>query len=208
MITVYHLDNSRSERIVWLMEELGLPYEQQTFMRENGVAPAAMSKIHPMGIAPLIKDGDQVIMESGAIVDYLIRRYGNGKLAPAVSSPEHVRYLEWLHFAEGSAMHRLVHALTVDRLAKDPSITQGASMRKKRMLDFIDQHLGANAYLVGSEFSGADVMMEFCFSFMERYAKENMDAYPNIAAWLKRVRARPAYQRAMQAAAPKVQFAR
>jgi glutathione S-transferase len=203
MITIYHLDNSRSERIVWLMEELGLPYEQQTFMREQGAAPSAMFEIHPMGMAPLIKDGDQVIMESGAIIEYIINRHGGGRLAPPISSPDYARYLQWLHFAEGSAMNRLLQTFIVGLVAQGTPMAENVAGRSARMLSFIDRELGTRPYFAGADFTAADIMMEFCFSFLERYAKQSTDTYPQIAAWLTRVRARPAYQRAMAVAAPK-----
>src|SRR5690606_25243187 len=95
MLTIHHLDNSRSERIVWLLEELGLPYQQQTFMRDKGMAPAAMKAVHPLGKAPILSDDDVVIMESGAIVEYIVNRYGKGRLAPAVSSADYPMYLQW-----------------------------------------------------------------------------------------------------------------
>ena len=208
MITIYHLDNSRSERIVWLMEELGLPYEQQTFMRENGAAPAEMQKIHPIGTAPLIRDGDQAIMESGAIVEYIVNRYGAGRLMPAISSHDYAPYLEWLHFSEGTLMSNLLRSFIVAMVAKDSPMVQMGVVRNTRMFNLIDQHLGSHTYFAGNEFTAADIMMEFCFSFMERFAQQGPESYPNTATWLKRVRARPAYQRMLAVAAPKVQFNR
>jgi len=207
MITIYHLDNSRSERIVWLMEELGLPYEQQTFMRDQGMAPAELKEIHPRGKAPLIRDGEQVVMESGAIIEYILARHGDGKLRPAVSSPAFPHYLEWLHFAEGSAMSTLlgefmVHRVLGDSAANSPIVPMLAA-RTQALLAFIDGELAKSPYFAGSEFTAADIMMEFCFSFIHRYAQQSIAAYPHIEAWVQRVHARPAYQRAMATAAPK-----
>lgn len=206
MITLYHLDNSRSERIVWLLEELALPYEMQTFLREKGAAPAAMQNIHPIGTAPLLRDGELVIMESGAIIEYIINRYSNGRLIPASSSADYVLYLEWLHFAEGALMSNLLRSFIVSMVAKDSPMVQMGAARHTRMFTLIDQHLSKRGYFAGDEFTASDIMIEFCFSFLQRFAKQNIDSYTNIAAWLQTVRARPAYQRMTAVAGPKVQF--
>jgi glutathione S-transferase len=206
MITIYHLDNSRSERIVWLMEELGLPYEQQTFMRENRASPPALFDIHPIGTSPLIRDGDEVIMESGAIIEYIINRHGEGRLAPAVSSPDYARYLQWLHFAEGSAMSGLIRTFSIKQIAKDSPGVQAGEARAERMFRFIEQELGKRNYMAGNDFTAADIMMEYCFGFVENFAKQSLEGSPNTIAWLKRVRSRPAYQRKMEVAAPKVKI--
>lgn len=210
MITIYHLDNSRSERIVWLMEELGLPYEQQTFMRDQGMAPAAMKAIHPLGKAPLIRDGEQVVMESGAIIEYILARYGDGKLRPSVTSTAFPHYLEWLHYAEGSLMSALLREFMVRRMlgekAAESPMALGLAARTHDMMAVIDGELATAPYFAGSEFTAADIMMEFCFSFLDRYMKQSVNAYPHIEAWLQRVRARPAYQRTMAKAAPQAFF--
>ncbi len=210
MLTIHHLDNSRSERIVWLLEELGLPYQQQTFMRDKGMAPAAMKAVHPLGKAPILSDDDVVIMESGAIVEYIVNRYGKGRLAPAVSSADYPMYLQWLHYAEGSAMADLLAEVRVRRLAgPEGANTPAVQMlveRNTNALKYIDSVLAQTPYLAGSEFSAADIMMEFNFSFMDRLPKIDITPYPHIVAWLQRVRARPAYQRMVAVAAPKVSF--
>ncbi len=208
MITIYHLDNSRSERIVWLMEELGLPYEQKTFLRDQGMAPAEMKAIHPRGKAPLIRDGEQAIMESGAIVEYILQRYGNGRLVPPVASADYVHYLEFMHFAEGSLMSGLLNEFMLrmiggDKAEESPGV-QGLAARNHATLTFLDNTLAKAPYFAGSEFTAADIMMEFCFIFKQRYMKQDLSAYPHIAAWLERVHARPAYQRMMAVAAPQV----
>ena len=208
MITIYHLDNSRSERIIWLMEELGLPYEQETFMRDQGMAPAAMKAIHPLGKAPLIRDGEQVVMESGAIVEYILARYGNGKLRPDVASAAFPHYLEWLHYAEGSLMSALLREFMVNRMLGDKTaespVSKGLASRTHDILAVIDGELAKAPYFAGRDFTAADIMMEFCFSFMHRYAKQSVTSYRHLEAWLERVRSRPAYQRTMATAAPQV----
>jgi len=210
MLTIHHLDNSRSERIVWLLEELGLPYQQQTFMRDKGLAPAAMKAVHPLGKAPILSDDDVVIMESGAIVEYIVNRYGNGRLAPAVASPEYPLYLQWVHTAEGSMMADLLAEVRVRRLTgpegADKPAVQMLVERNTNMLKYIDSVLAQTPYLAGREFSAADIMMEFNFSFMDRLPKIDITPYPHVIAWLQRVRARPAYQRMVAVAAPKVSF--
>lgn len=207
MITIYHLDNSRSERIVWLMEELELPYDLKIFMRENRAAPKEMQAIHPLGTAPLIRDGEQVIMESGAIVEYIVNRYGSGKLAPSVQSRDYADYLQWLHYAEGSAMSALLREYVVGMIVPaDSPMAQSGAVRHARMFNFIEQRLGAQPYLAGSEFTAADIMMEFCLAFVERVGKKTLDDYPHSRVWLGRIRARPAYQRMLAVAAPKVRL--
>jgi glutathione S-transferase len=211
MITIYHLDNSRSERIVWLAEELGLPYEQVTYLRDKGLAPAAYRAIHALGHAPVIRDGDQVLMESGAIVEWLVGRYGNGSLVPARGGSDYALYLQWLHFAEGSAMSGLLSELgsMLENTGREPTPRQRMwQQRNGAMLQYIDDELGQRPYFAGAEFSAADIMMEFVFSFIERYQGRSLDDHAHIAAWLRRVRERPAYQRMAAAAAPQVAFRR
>src|SRR5690606_6980964 len=140
MLTIYHLDNSRSERIVWLLEELGLPYQQETFLRDKGAAPAAMRAIHPLGKAPLLRDGEQVVMESGAIVEYVLRRHGQGRLQPAADSAELAHYLEYLHYAEGSCISGLLMEFMARRAvgadADSSPTVQALANRNRRMLEF------------------------------------------------------------------------
>ena len=200
MITVYHLSSSRSERIVWLMEELGLDYKLEVFPREpNGAAPAPMKQIHVLGKAPIIRDGETVLAESGAIVDYIVHRHAAGRLAVAPSAPAYARYVYWLHFAEGSLMSLMLIALVLSRVpeaATSPVRTRVLD-RMKQMLLFVDASIGAGPYFAGEDFTAADVMMTFPFTTMRHFLEYDLAPYANIAAYLKRIEARPAYRKAM-----------
>ena len=205
MITIYHLSTSRSERIVWLMEELGLEYQLSRHQREpNGAAPDALKAIHPLGKAPLIRDGDTVLAESGAIVDYIVHRYGNDRLAVQPQAAEYARYLYWLHFAEGSLMSLMLIALVLSRVPEASASPAGTRVlaRMKQMLAYVDAELGAGPYFAGAAFTAADVMMLFPFTTMRLFLDYDLAPYPNILAYMKRIEARPAYRRAMALAEP------
>jgi len=205
MITIYHLSTSRSERIVWLMEELGLDYQLERFQREeNGAAPDAMKAIHPLGRAPIIRDGNTVLAESGAIVEYILNRYGNGRLAVAADATAYPRYLYWLHFAEGSLMTLLLIALTLSRMPEGNASPLGARVqgRMKLLLGFVDAELAKVPYFAGADFTAADVMMTFPVTTMRRFLDYEIAPYANIAAYVKRIEGRPAYRKAMALAGP------
>jgi glutathione S-transferase len=205
MITVYHLTRSRSERIVWLLEELAIDYRIEVFRREaNNAAPAEMKAIHAIGKAPIIRDGDVVLAESGAIVEYIVRRHGAGRLAPGPEEAGFARYAYWLHFAEGSLMSLLLIALVLSRVpeAKASAVTARIDARVKAMLEFVDGELGAGPWIAGAEFTAADVMMAFPFTTMRRFLDYDIAPYANVRAWLARIAARPAYERAMARAGP------
>lgn len=205
MITIHHLTRSRSERIVWLMEELGLEYRLDIHRREaNNAAPAAMRSIHALGKAPIITDGDVVLAESGAIVEYIVHRYGKGRLAVAPEAPEYAGYLYWLHFAEGSLMSLMLIVLTVSRIpeAKDSPVRARLADRMATMLSFVDGKLAGHDYFAGGEFTAADVMMVFSFTTVRRFLDFDLAPYVNIQAYLRRIEARPAYQKAMAVAGP------
>jgi glutathione S-transferase len=207
MITIYHLDTSRSERIVWLMEELGLEYKLELHLREpNGAAPEALKAIHPLGKAPIIRDGDVVLAESGAIVEYIVNRHAGGRLAVAADAPSYARYLYWIHFAEGSLMSLMIVALVLTRMPDGDKTPAGSRVlaRMKHMLSFVDAKLADGPYFVGPEFTAADVMMTFTFTTMRHFLDYDLAPYPHIVAYLKRIEARPAYQKAMAVAGPKV----
>jgi glutathione S-transferase len=203
MITIHHLSTSRSERIVWLMEELGLDYTLERYQREpSGAAPDALKAVHPLGKAPVVRDGDMVLAESGAIVDYIVHRYGGSRLAVHPSEPAYARYLYWLHFAEGSLMSLLLIALVLSRIpeASESRVTARVRMRMSQMLAFVDSELAEGPYFAGATFTAADVMMTFPFTTMRLFLDYDLTPFANIAGYLKRIEARPAYQRAMAVA--------
>ena len=198
MITVYHLSSSRSERVVWLMEELGLEYALEVLPREpNGAAPPPYKALHPLGKAPVIRDGDVVLAESGAIVEYLVQRHGGGRLAPPPRSPEYPDYLYWLHFAEGSLMTLMLIALAMSRIpeAAESPVRRRVLDRMHAMLAFVDGELAGREYFAGG-FTAADVMMAFPFTTMRRFLDYDISPYKNIARYLSRVENRPAYREA------------
>jgi glutathione S-transferase len=209
MITIHHLSASRSERIVWLMEELGLPYRLEWFQREpTGAAPPAMKAMHALGKAPLISDGDLLLAESGAIVDYIVNRYAGGRLALPPSSADYARYVYWLHFAEGSLMSLMLIALVLSRVPE----AAGSPVRKRildrmaQMLAYVDAELDGREWFAGREFTAADVMMVFPFTTMRGYLDYDLTPYANIGAYMKRIEARPAYRKAMALAGPAVSY--
>jgi glutathione S-transferase len=206
VITIFHLSTSRSERIVWLAEELGLEYTLETFQREaSGAAPPAMKALHALGKAPVIRDGDLLLAESGAIVEYLVHRHGGGRLAVAPDAAEYAGYVYWLHFAESSLMSLMLIALVLSRIpeAAGSPVRGRIDERVKQMLAYVDGAIGAHAYFAGERFSAADVMMVFPFTTMRRFLKYDLSPYANIIAYLARVEARPAYRKAMELAGPR-----
>ena len=206
MITIYHLDTSRSERIVWLMEELSLEYKLELFQRNaNGSAPDALREIHALGKAPVIRDGDAVLAESGAIVDYIVHRYAGDRLAVAPAAAAYARYIYWFHFAEGSLMSLLILALVIGRVpeANASPVRTRVQERMKQTLFFIDSELAQAAYFAGSAFTAADIMMTFPFTTMRHFLNYDLAPYANILAYLQRIESRPAYQKAMALAGPK-----
>lgn len=199
MLTVHHLNNSRSQRLLWLLEELGLDYRIERYQRdaETNLAPAALKNVHPLGKSPVLTDGNRPIIESGAIIDYVVRRHGNGRLAPAPGSDEHEQYLQWLHYAEGSAMLPLMLKLYTSRLpdggaALQPRITSELDNH----LGYMDRALNGADWFVGNTFSAADVQL----SFVPQVARllYTLEPFPNLTGFLERVEARPAYRRALE----------
>ena len=218
MITVHHLNNSRSQRVLWLLEELGLPYEIKKYQRDakTMLAPPDLMKVHPLGKSPVITDDALTVAETGAIVEYVIERYGNGRLAPAIGSPERLRWRYWMHFAEGSAMPPLLLKLIFERIKITPMpffakpIAKGicnkvlAAMVEpnlKRQLDFMEAELGTSEWFAGAEFSAADIQMSFPLEAAAQRA--GLDASrPKLMAFLKRIHARPAYKKALARGGP------
>lgn len=199
MITVHHLNNSRSQRILWLLEELGLAYEIKRYQRDpkTNLAPPELKAINPLGKSPVIEEGPLVLTESGAIVDYLIRRHGGGRLQPDPATAAYDEYVKWLHFAEGSAMLPFMLHLYVGRLGEAGAPLQPRIQSElANFLGYIDAALRDTPFLMGQEFSGADIEL----SFVGELAKvQRMDApYPHLQAWMARLQARPAYRKAIE----------
>jgi glutathione S-transferase len=189
------------------MEELGLPYKLEKFQRgADMLAPASLKQVSPLGKAPAIRDGDVTLIESGAIVEYIINRHGGGRLGVRSDSPDYPRYLQWMHFAEGSAMTQfLIHLFFsgfVSGIDQTSPMVQTFKARTAEMLRFLDGELSRSAYFAGHEFTAADLMMNFPFGMLTKFAQMDLSPYPNITAHLGRVAARPAYQKAMALADP------
>jgi glutathione S-transferase len=198
MIEVHHLNASRSRRITWLLEELGVPYELVMYKRDptTNLAPPELKAIHPLGKAPVIRDDGQVIFESGAIIEYLIRRYGNGQFAPAINTIDYNRYIQFLHYAEGSAMLPLMLRLYVGRLGEAGAPLQPRIQSEiANHLGFLNSELKNRDYFVGNSLTGADVQLSFVAQVGVAFT--GRDAFPNLTKFVERVEARPAYQRAM-----------
>ncbi|MGI4984051.1 MAG: glutathione S-transferase family protein [Janthinobacterium lividum] len=198
MLTVHHLNNSRSQRILWLLEELAVPYDIKHYKRDpkTNLAPPELKQVNALGKSPVLQDDERIIIESGAIIDYIIRRHAAGRLQPDPASDVYDDYVQWLHFAEGSAMLPLMLDLMIGRLGD-----AGAPLRPRiddqltTYLAYIDKALAGRDYLLGTELSGADIQMSFVAELA--HAQGRLDAYPNLTAWLKRFQARPAYQAAL-----------
>ena len=203
MIVVHHLNESRSQRILWLLEELGLDYEIKQYQRDAAtrLAPPELKAVHPLGKSPVITDGDRTIHESGAIIDYLIRRHGNGRLQPAPDSPAYDEYQSWLHYAEGSAMLPLMLFMYVMRLGD-----AGAPLHPRieseiaNHLGYLDQSLSGRTFLLGEDLTGADIQMSVVPEVTKAFGK--LPAYPNMAAWIERLHGRPAWQKALERGGP------
>lgn len=218
MIVVHHLDNSRSQRVLWLLEELGQPYEiRQHFRdRQTMLAPPELRQVHPLGKAPVIVDGDAVVAESGAIIEYLVDRYDSGRLRPPAESPDRLRYTYFLHYAEGSAMPPLLLKLVFGRIASTPvpffvkPVVKGivakvnASLiapQLKTHLDFLEGELARRPWFAGESFSAADIQMSFPVEAARQRA--GLDgSRPKLLDWLRRIHARPAWQRALERGGP------
>ena len=215
MIVVHHLNNSRSQRVLWLLEELGLEYDIKRYERDKKtmLAPPELRKIHPLGKSPVVTDDDLTLAESGAIVEYLVERYGgDGCLAPARELPAYLRYRYWLHYAEGSMMPPLLLKLVFDKIESTPMpffvkpIAKAISGKAKSSfimpqinthLDYLEAELGKNAWFVGDEFTAADVQLSFPIEAAA--ARGGLDASrPKLVNYLQRIHARPAYQRAVK----------
>ncbi len=214
MITVHHLNNSRSQRVLWLLEELGVPYEVKRYQRDakTMLAPASLRAVHPLGKSPVITENQLTIAESGAIIEYLIERHGKGRLIPPAGTAERLRYTYWLHFAEGSAMTPLLLSLIFGRLPRQPMpffvrpVARGISDKVLRTLvqpqlnthqDFMESELANSTWFAGEEFTAADIQMSFVVEASAVRGGLNQSR-PKLMDWLGRIHARPAYQRALE----------
>jgi glutathione S-transferase len=199
MLTLHHLNDSRSQRILWLLEELGTPFEMRRYQRDatTRLAPPELTDVHPLGKSPVITDGGIRIAESGAIVDYLIRTYGKGAMMPPMGTPDYEAYNEWLHYSEGSAMLPLMLNLYVSRLKE-----AGAPLHPRidgeiaTHLGYVDGALKGREYFIGNGLTGADVQMSFVGEMAKVFDK--LGPFPNLGAWLARMHARPAFKRSIE----------
>jgi glutathione S-transferase len=216
MLVVHHLNNSRSQRVLWLLEELGVPYEVKRYERDakTMLAPPELRAIHPLGKSPVITDDGKTIAETGAIVEYIIETYGQGRLIPAAGAPERLRYTYWLHYAEGSAMTPLLLKLVFTALpTRAPGLLKGLvkSIANKAQQGFVDPQLKAHIdyweaeltkspWFAGPEFTAADIMMSFPLE--AGASRAGADTRPHVKAFLAKIHARPAYQRALEKGGP------
>jgi glutathione S-transferase len=218
MIIVHHLENSRSQRVLWLLEELGLPYDVKRYARDpqTMLAPPELAAVHPLGKSPVITDGDVTVAESGAIVEYLVDTHGGGRLKPAPGTEAQRRYTYWLHFAEGSAMPPLLMKLVFDKVrsARVPffvrPVVKGVADQVtkafiapnlQRQFAFMEAELAGRDWFAGNDFSAADIQMSFPLEAAQ--ARGGLDGrYPRLTEWLARIHARPAYQRALARGGP------
>lgn len=218
MITVHHLNNSRSQRVLWLLEELGVPYELKLYQRDpkTMLAPASLRAVHPLGKSPVISDGDTIVAESGAILEYVLDRYGEGRLRPAAGTPEQLRYRYFLHYAEGSVMPLMLLTLVFQRMTKQKApffvkpilkaIAKQANQQligpqTKLHLDHIESELKGRRWLLGDNLSAADIQMSFPIEAAAVRAGF-LPRYPELARYLEQIRAEPSYQRALQKGGP------
>jgi glutathione S-transferase len=216
MIVVHHLNNSRSQRVLWLLEELGVAYEVKRYQRDaqTMLAPPELLAVHPLGKSPVITDGDKTLAETGAIVEYLVDTYGRGRLVPAAGTPERLRWTYWLHYAEGSAMTPLLLKLVFIALpARAPGLLKGlvkaiaakaqagfVDPQLKSHIDYWEAELARNEWFAGPEFTAADIMMSFPLE--AGAARAGAASRPHVKAFLDRIHARPAYRQALERGGP------
>ena len=219
MITVHHLENSRSQRVLWLLEELELAYEVTRYARDRKtmLAPPELKRVHPLGKSPVITDGDVTVAESGAILEYLVDAHGQGRLRPPTGTEAYRRYRYWMHFAEGSAMPQLVMKLVFDKVRKAPMpffvkpiaraiadkvVGDFVAPNIAAQLAFMEAELAQRPWFAGDDFSAADVQMSFPIEAAAARGGLKADRYPKLADWLERIHARPAYRRALERGGP------
>ncbi len=217
MLTVHHLENSRSQRVLWLLEELGVPYDVKRYERDRktNLAPPELKKVHPLGKSPVIEDNGKIFAETGAMIEHVIDAYGQGRMRPKPGSNAYDQYRYWLHAAEGSYMPSLVMTLFLNRMESAPmpffarpiakklvaAVREGyLNHTMKAQYDFLENALAHSPWLAGDEMTGADIIMSFPVEAFS--ARGQAGAYPNIAAYMMRFQARPAYQRALERGGP------
>ena len=218
MITVHHLNNSRSQRVLWLLEELGLEYDIKYYERDpkTMLAPDSLRQVHPLGKSPVITDGTLTLAESGAIIEYLVDKYGGGRFAPPLGTSEHLRYIYWLHYAEGSAMPSLVMNLVFNHIEQMPMlffvkpIARSISSQVKsalikpqiiQNLSYQEAELKKNLWFAGDEFTAADIQMSFPIEAAAAL-KGLESGHPKLMSFVDRIHARPAYQQALERGGP------
>jgi len=203
MLVVHHLNDSRSQRILWLLEELGAPYEIKFYQRDatTRLAPPELTAVHPLGKSPVVTEGGLTIIESGAIIDYIVRKHGGGRLAPAMGTDAYEAYNQWMHYAEGSAMLPLMLFMYVGRLGE-----AGAPLHPRigseiaNHLGYVEKSLAGRDWLVGDDITAADIQMSFVGEVVGAFGRYAQ--YPNIKAWVDRFQARPAYRAALEKGGP------
>jgi glutathione S-transferase len=204
MITVHHLGVSQSDRIVWLCEELGVPYDLKRYDRDpqTRLAPTEYRALTPFGTAPVITDGSLILGESAAIVEYIVETYGDGRLAIRMGQPSYPEYLFWFHFANGSFMPAAMVDMIIQRFTGDSPTLTGFRQRLDRAYDQVESRLGESRYLAGDIFTAADILNIFPLTTMRVFAPRDLSPYPNIRAYLQRIGERPAFRAAMEKADP------
>ena len=218
MVAVHHLNNSRSQRVLWLLEELGLDYNVVRYQRDatTMLAPASLRKVHPLGKSPVVVDGENTLAESGAILEYLVDRYDAARtFAPSPGTPEHLRYRYWLHYAEGSAMPPMLLSLVFSRIRQAPmpffakpiahriadkAMTSFVGPQVKLHLDYMESELAKSPWFAGEDFSAADIQMSFPVEAAS--VRAGFKDRPHLKGFLERIHARPAYQRALEQGGP------
>jgi glutathione S-transferase len=200
MLVVHHLNNSRSQRILWLLEELGIEYEIKYYERDSQtmLAPESLRQIHPLGKSPAITDGEITLVESGAIIEYLVSQYGNGRLIPAPNTPERLRYTYWLHYAEGSVMPPLLMRLIFEKFSIQSAAMEAfIAPQIKLHFDYIEDELSNNTWFVGKEFTAADIQMSFPVEMLAAHPQD-VENRPKIKQFLEHIHTRPAYKHALE----------
>jgi glutathione S-transferase len=206
MLKIHHLGHSQSERIVWLCEELELPYELLHYTRDavTRLSPPELKTLHPLGAAPLMEDGDLLLAESAAIVEYIIVKHGGGRFKLGPDHPDYADFLYWFHFSNGNLQSGMLRVMSMNRagLAANHPALVAVKGRLDLLLALVEDRLGKVPYFAGQEFTAADIMSVFSFTTMRLFQPLDLAPYPNIRAYLQRIGERPAYQRAMAKSDP------